>query len=82
MGKKNSKVNSSQRAAGQQAGRFALLPARDEVITSERVRFLLETSELASSQQQDQAAETIRSLREGRIALDADLSDLIGNGRD
>jgi hypothetical protein len=82
MGNKNSKVKTSQRATSRPPGRFALLPVRDEVITSARVKRLLETSELTSLQAQDHVSETLQSLREGRFTLNADLPDVIGDGRD
>jgi hypothetical protein len=82
MVKKTSKVELEQRATDRLRGRFALLPARDEVMTSAQVRHLAETSELTSQQQAPHVATTIRSLQKGRFSLDADLSDAIGDGRD
>jgi hypothetical protein len=82
MGKKNSKVNTSQRTISRPPGRFALLPVRDEVITSARVKRLLETSEPTSLQAQDHVSETLQFLHEDRSTLNANLSDVIGDGRD
>jgi hypothetical protein len=80
--KKNARLNPLPRAAGRRPGRFSLLPARGEVITSARVKHLLEISEFTPPRQPERTAETIRSLRESRIVLDDDLSDIVGDGRD
>lgn len=82
MVKKTAEVELVQRATDRLRGRFALLPARDEVMTSAQVRHLAETSELTLQQQTPRVATTIRSLRKGRFALGAGLSDAIGDGRD
>jgi hypothetical protein len=80
--KKTTKAKQSQRGTDRRKGRFALLPARDEVVTSAQVQRLAEMSEFTSQRQAPDVATTIRSLRKGRFVLDADFSDVIGDGRD